>query len=183
MQEMLVLVNANDKPVGYASHAQAHEAGLLHRAFSILIVDSRGRLLLQRLADGKYHSGGLWSNSCCGHPHRGETLTATTSLRLYEEMGIQCPLHHITAIIYRANLSNGLIEYEYDHIYAGLFDGSPNVDPVEVPEWRWLPIDQLAHAIETHPSDFTASFRIIVNHAKLMELACWRALIDGRRRN
>lgn len=119
--EELVLVDEYDRATGTAEKMQVHRDGLLHRAFSIFIFDLKGRLLLQKRALGKYHSQGLWTNTCCGHPRPGEPTLAAARRRLLEEMGIDCPvLMEVEAFVYRTQVSNGLIENEYDHIYVGL---------------------------------------------------------------
>src|SRR5947207_15440533 len=117
MNEFLILVDDHDKPWGKLEKDQVHQLGLLHRAFSVFIFNSKGELLLQQRADEKYHSAGLWSNSCCGHPRFGEELIHAVSRRLEEEVGISCDIKFAFSFIYKADFENGLSEHEYDHIF------------------------------------------------------------------
>ncbi|WP_245637118.1 isopentenyl-diphosphate Delta-isomerase [Burkholderia singularis] len=174
MDEMLILVDRSDKPLGFDTKTRIHQIGALHRAFSIFIFDHQNRLLLQRRALRKYHSAGLWSNSCCGHPRHGEELEAAVSRRLREEMGVDCQMRKVTALTYRAELPNGLIEHEYDHIFAGTLDGEPVANPDEVADWEWVPVDQLLDRVERQPYDFTVWFREILGRARMEGLAQWR---------
>ncbi|AOJ01884.1 isopentenyl-diphosphate delta-isomerase [Burkholderia mayonis] len=176
MDEMLILVDRNDTPLGFDTKARIHQSGALHRAFSIFIFDHQERLLLQRRALGKYHSAGLWSNSCCGHPRQGEELGAAVARRLREEMGFDCELCKVSALTYRAQLPNGLIEHEYDHIYVGMFEGEPVANPDEVADWRWSLCDEVLDLMEHRPHDFTVWFREIMGRATADGLlAQWRA--------
>ncbi|WP_321785352.1 isopentenyl-diphosphate Delta-isomerase [Burkholderia pyrrocinia] len=167
MEDMLILVDGNDAPVGTDTKTRVHQLGLLHRAFSIFIFDRDGRWLLQRRALGKYHSAGLWSNSCCGHPRHGETLDAAASRRLREEMGIACDLRRITALTYRAPMPNGLIEHEYDHVFVGSAEHEPAVNTDEVDDWQWMRGDQVLDLTAQRPHDFTVWFREILARVRL----------------
>lgn len=153
-RESVILVDERDVVVGEAEKLEAHRRGTLHRAFSVVVLDGTGRVLLQRRAGSKYHSGGLWSNTCCGHPRPGEDTGAAAARRLREEMGFRCPLEPAGTFVYRAQLGE-LVEHEYDHVFAGRFDGSPKPDPVEVAEWRWVGLDELAEDLEAHPERYT----------------------------
>lgn len=155
MNQQLILVNENDEEVGFGEKLSVHQNAQLHRAFSLFVVNSRNQLLLQRRALHKYHSGGLWANTCCSHPIRGEKQEDTIHRRLKEEMGFDCELNHMFHFIYRVELDNGLTEYEYDHVYLGRNDGSPNPDPEEVCEWKWMDLEELHYDIRKNPSKYT----------------------------
>jgi len=155
----VILVDADDRPVGTMGKFEAHQRGLTHRAISVIIRDRHNRLLLQQRAFDKYHSGGLWTNTCCSHPRPGEETVDAASRRLTEVMGFTCPLTHLFTTHYRANVSRGLIEDEVVHVFGGRFDGTPEPDPAEVAEWCWRDADELAHDIEARPEAYTVWFR------------------------
>jgi isopentenyl-diphosphate delta-isomerase len=157
MEDLVVLVDAGDRAVGTAPKLAAHRTGALHRAFSVFVFDGRGRLLLQRRAAAKYHSGGLWTNSCCGHPRPGEAVLDAAGRRLREEMGISCVLRPVGAFTYRARLGE-LEEHEFDHVLVGRFDGEPVPDPGEVAAWRWVEPGEAARELAASPEAFTAWF-------------------------
>ncbi len=159
IEPLVVLVDENDRIVGSMPKQEAHEKGLLHRAFSILICDKAGRYLLQLRHPAKYHSGGLWTNTCCSHPQPGETTEAAASRRLVEEMGFTVPLTYAGSFIYRCSFGNGLTEYELDHVFTGQFDGVAEPDPKEVSDTRWVTREQLLQEMELHPEQFTYWFR------------------------
>lgn len=159
-EELVVLVDERDGERGVSPKLEAHREGRLHRAFSVFVFDPSGRLLLQRRARGKYHSAGLWSNTCCGHPRPGELLIKAAHRRLREEMGIDCLLRPAFDFTYRAELENGLIEHEYDHVFVGRFAGTPAPDPDEVAEWRWASVSETLADLEQRPQHYTAWFRI-----------------------
>ena len=158
--ENVVLVNQQDEAIGAEDKIKAHLLGALHRAFSIFVINSAGQLLMQRRAMTKYHSPGLWSNTCCGHPRPGETIAVASQRRLREEMGFETNLNEVFSFVYRANLEDGLIENEYDHVLVGFFDGVPNPDPAEISEWRWLDTARLSLDVKRHPENYTCWFRI-----------------------
>jgi isopentenyl-diphosphate Delta-isomerase len=160
MNEHVILVNADDVPIGSREKQEAHVEGVLHRAFSVFVFDSGGRMLLQRRAATKYHSGGLWTNTCCSHPRPGESTAAAAQRRLQEEMGFACPLSTAFSFVYRADVGGGLIEHEYDHVFLGRYDGEPAPDPVEVDGWRWVSPAAIARELESDPGSFTFWFRI-----------------------
>jgi isopentenyl-diphosphate delta-isomerase len=156
----VILVDKEDKPSGTAEKMEAHRKGLLHRAFSIFIFNSKGEMLLQQRAISKYHSGGLWTNTCCSHPAPGEeTMTAATR-RMEEEMGIAPPVEKIFDFIYQAELENGLIEHEFDHVLAGEYDGPVNVNKEEVMDYCFKPLSAIRDSLQSHPQKYTAWFRI-----------------------
>lgn len=179
--EMLILVDGNDVPVGFDTKLDIHKRGALHRAFSVLIFDGRGRLMLQRRARRKYHSAGLWTNTCCGHPRPGEETGLAAKRRLREEMGFDCDLGKVAAFTYRALLPNGLVEHEYDHVYVGRFDGEPEPDPAEASEWRWLDTTALREAVAARPDDFTIWFREMLARAPHDGIEHWRTLAVAMR--
>jgi isopentenyl-diphosphate Delta-isomerase len=161
--ERLVLVDEDDREVGSEGKLAAHEAGLLHRAFSIFVVNGAGALLLQRRAASKYHSGGRWSNACCGHPRPGEPLGAAAHRRLREEMGFDCGLARISSFRYRARLDGGLVENEIDHVLVGTWEGAPSPDPGEADGWRWVERGALEARLREAPEEFTVWFRLILD--------------------
>jgi len=156
--ERVVLVDHRDRPIGSAEKLDAHRRSLLHRAFSVFILDDDGRLLLQRRAPGKYHSGGLWTNTCCGHPRPGEALVDAARRRLIEEMGIDVPLRQVTAFRYSAPVGEGLRERELDHVLVGRWTGSPEPDPAEADAWRWVWPHEALRDAENRPERYTAWF-------------------------
>lgn len=155
-REMVVLVDAQDREAGTGEKLAVHRAGQLHRAFSVFVFDLRGNLLLQRRADGKYHSAGLWSNTCCGHPRPGEDTAAAAHRRLREEMGFDCPLTHRFSFVYRADLDGGLVEHELDHVFEGRHPDPPEPDPTEVGEWRRAPVPALVADLARNPGRYSA---------------------------
>ena len=156
MEEQLILVTEADEQIGTLGKMEVHENGILHRAFSVFIFNSRKQLLLQKRASSKYHSAGLWTNTCCSHPRVNETVESAARRRLKEEMGIHTPLTHRFSFIYRAELENGLIEHELDHVLFGNFDGKAQADPQEVADWKWIGIEELDEALKTRQNDYTA---------------------------
>ncbi|WP_230731391.1 isopentenyl-diphosphate Delta-isomerase [Pseudomonas fitomaticsae] len=172
--EELVLVDEYDRATGTAEKMQVHRDGLLHRAFSIFIFDLKGRLLLQKRALGKYHSQGLWTNTCCGHPRPGEPTLAAARRRLLEEMGIDCPvLMEVEAFVYRTQVSNGLIENEYDHIYVGLSRVDPKVNPDEAMDWRWSSLHAVFGEIRRDAAGFTVWLQLILRQHDISTLRGW----------
>ncbi len=160
--QRIVLVDRADRAIGVGEKMQVHREGRLHRAFSVFVFDRRGRLLLQRRAQSKYHSAGLWSNTCCGHPRRGERVIESGQRRLKEEMGFGCKLRWVAALRYRADVGNGLIENEYDHILFGRHDADPVPDSSEVLEWDWCRHDALRKNVRRDPDAYSAWFKVLV---------------------
>ena len=162
MEERVILVDEDDREVGTELKLPAHLDGKLHRAFSIFVFDNAGSMLLQRRADTKYHSAGLWSNTCCGHPLPGEPTDDAAHRRLGEEMGFDCLLQPAFRFRYRAELGNGLVENEYDHVLVGSFAGRPVPNPQEVAEWRWAAVDDVSDDQVARPTLYSVWFRIAV---------------------
>jgi isopentenyl-diphosphate Delta-isomerase len=163
MEEKIVLVDEHDNPVGEMGKLEAHQQGLLHRAFSVFVFNSAGELLLQRRALGKYHSGGLWTNTCCSHQRSGESTLDAAHRRLREEMGFDCPLEEVHSFVYRAELDPGLTEHEYDHVLVGEWEGAPNPDPNEAMEWRWVAIPELRADIAAQPERYTYWLKFVLD--------------------
>lgn len=157
--EQVILVNPSDEPVGVAGKLDVHRDGRLHRAFSVFVVRDDGWHLLQQRAFGKYHSGGRWSNACCGHPRPGERTIDAARRRLNEELGIDCELEHRTTFTYRADVGEGLLEHEIDHVFVGRHAGEPRPDPHEVAACRWMEPPAIDAELRARPDDFTAWFR------------------------
>ena len=156
---MVTLVDLDDRPVGAAEKEEAHEKPLLHRAFSVFLTDPAGkRMLLQKRAKGKYHSGGLWTNACCSHPEPGEDLMAAAHRRLGEELGIDSGLREIGRFVYLHRFSDRLYEYEYDHVLLGRYDGPVRPDPEEAEEIRWADMDDVRRELLEEPERFTPWF-------------------------
>jgi isopentenyl-diphosphate Delta-isomerase len=160
--EHVILVDREDNPLGLMEKMEAHEKGLLHRAFSVFVTNDKGEVLLQKRAESKYHSGGLWTNTCCSHPRDGEDILDAGKRRLQEEMGFVVELTYAYAFIYRAELDKGMTEHEYDHVMTGVFNGEPNPNPEEVGDWKFIAWDDLLEDMTQHPENYTAWFRIIM---------------------
>lgn len=158
--EYVVLVNDHDTQIGIMEKMAAHIVPRLHRAFSIFLFNSRGELLLQQRALSKYHSPGLWTNTCCSHPRDGETLEQATTRRLKEEMGMQCEMHEVFTFIYKAPVGLGLIEHEFDHVWFGTTDDTPVINTDEVASWKYMAIDDIANDMKNHPEHYTEWFKI-----------------------
>lgn len=159
--ELLALVDENDQWIGSMEKLKVHELGLLHRAVSVLVFNDKGECLMQRRAIGKYHSPGLWTNTCCTHPRIDEHPLRAASRRLLEEMGIITGIQPIFSFTYRVPLSNGLIEHEYDHVFTGIYNKEPIPHPSEVMEWRYQSIDSICEELKSKPETYTAWFRIL----------------------
>ena len=161
MEEQVVLVDTNDQPLGLMPKMEAHEKGVLHRAFSVFILNDAGELMLQQRALHKYHSPGLWTNTCCSHQRNGESNITAGKRRLQEEMGFVAELHELTSFIYKAPFNNGLTEHELDHIMIGHFNGTPEINPEEVANWKWMYVDDVRDDIQKQPDNYTVWFIII----------------------
>jgi isopentenyl-diphosphate delta-isomerase len=156
----VILVNSDDNYLGTMEKMKAHQTGELHRAFSIYLVNDKGDFLLQRRAADKYHSAGLWTNTCCSHPNQDETTMAAAIRRLDEEMGIATSLTHLYHFTYRVEFANGLIEHELDHVYLGTFNEPPNPNPNEVMEWKYMSTDEIIKDVKEHPELYTEWFKL-----------------------
>ena len=163
MEERVILVDDDDRPVGTAEKMDAHRRGRLHRAVSVFVFNSEGALLIQRRAMDKYHSGGLWSNTCCSHPRPGEDTLDAARRRLREEMGIDCALTPVHRFVYRAELDGGLCEHEYDHVFFGRCDVPPAPDPREVADWRWSPVPAVLSDVVLRPWEYTVWFGLALS--------------------
>ena len=160
-EEEVILVDTNDRPLGTMPKMEAHEKAVLHRAFSVFILNKKGELLLQQRAWEKYHSPGLWTNSCCSHQRKGESNLEAGNRRLQEEMGMEADLEELFSFIYKAPFDNGLTEHELDHVLLGYSDSDPNINSDEVPAFRWAPLETIAAEMQADPDQFTAWFKII----------------------
>lgn len=160
--ENVILVDTSDTPVGQMEKLKAHLKGELHRALSVLIFNSKGEILLQQRAFSKYHTPGLWSNSCCSHPRPGEDSLEAATRRLGEEMGFTVQLKKSFDFIYRAHFENGLIEHEFDHVFFGTFDGEPEINPMEANDYKWVKPVDLMEDMRSVPEHYTVWFRIIM---------------------
>jgi isopentenyl-diphosphate delta-isomerase len=165
--EKVILVDEEDRVIGSMDKMEAHRKGILHRAFSILVFNSKGEVLLQKRAKNKYHSGGLWTNTCCSHPAPGESMGNATRKRLKHEMGIDLQPEFGYTFIYESQLDQGLIEHELDYVYTGIFDGVPDINKDEVEDWKFVNIKSLRDDIGRHPERYTVWFKLIMNHSEL----------------
>lgn len=160
-QEQVILVNENDEPIGSMEKIEAHEKALLHRAFSVFILNDKNEVMLQQRAASKYHSPLLWTNTCCSHQRAGETNIAAGKRRLLEEMGFQVDLKELFSFIYKAPFDNGLTEHELDHVMVGYSNQDPNINREEVEAWKWMSMEAIKHDMKDHPENYTAWFKII----------------------
>jgi len=160
--EEVILVDENDREIGTMEKMEAHRNPLLHRAVSVFIVNSKGEWLLQQRALNKYHSNGLWTNTCCSHPRPGETNLETAKRRLLEEMGMNTELKEIFDFIYCESLDNELTEYELDHVFVGITDQKPNINTDEVLNWKYVSYEELKNDLSEFPERYTVWFRKIV---------------------
>lgn len=163
MSEYVILVDESDKPLGLMEKMEAHEKGLLHRAISVFILNEKREIMLQQRAFEKYHSGGLWTNTCCTHPRDGESTIEAANRRLEEEMGLSCALQPLFSFIYRAEFDNDLIEHELDHVFVGHTNENviPKLNPEEAASWKWMSIPDIEADIIQNPNHYTAWFKIV----------------------
>lgn len=176
-EEYVILVDEQDHEIGQSGKMEAHELGLLHRAFSILIFNSKGELLLQQRAAHKYHSPLLWTNSCCSHQRPGEQTLAAAKRRLQEEMGLQAQMKEAFQFIYQAKLDQGLTEHELDHVLIGTTDDNPIINPEEVAAYRWVGLTELVKNIEQEPQTYTVWFKILIQqHLEAISKAAYESV-------
>lgn len=156
----VILVDELDNAVGSCEKLAAHKEGLLHRAFSVFIFNSKGEMLLQQRAMEKYHSGGLWTNACCSHPAEGEDLASAAHRRLKEEMGFNTDVEKVFDFVYKASFENGLTEYEFDHVFIGYYDEAIHANREEVMDYCYKSLDEIRASLSTHPHRYTAWFQL-----------------------
>lgn len=161
--EELILVDANDQEIGVMEKMEAHEKGLLHRAFSILLFNLKGELLLQQRALEKYHSPGLWTNTCCSHPRPKERTEDAAHRRLFQEMGMKAELNEAFHFTYRAALEHGLIEHEIDHVFIGFTEETPQINTTEVMAYQWISLEDIQTDIQKNPNRYTAWFKLLMD--------------------
>lgn len=157
---LVILVDEQDNELGTMPKLAAHQPPVLHRAFSVFIFNDKQEMLLQQRAAGKYHSAGLWTNACCSHPIPGEETINAAKRRLKEEMGFETAIEKAFSFVYQADFDNGLGEYEYDHVFAGVYDGAIQPDPEEVSDYRFLSMEAIEQLLETDPDQFTVWFQL-----------------------
>ena len=161
IEEKVILVDTNDEPIGLMEKMAAHEQALLHRAFSVFVLNDKNEVMLQQRASQKYHSPLLWTNTCCSHQRAGESNTQAGKRRLEEEMGFKTELKELFHFIYKAPFDNGLTEHELDHVMIGYSNQEPKINPEEVESWKWMKIEDIKNDMEIHPEIYTVWFKII----------------------
>lgn len=170
MIEKVILVDKNDNELGTMEKQEAHVKGLLHRAFSVFIFNDKNELLLQRRAVNKYHSGGLWTNTCCSHPRQNEKTEDAAKRRLLEEMGLRSTLKKQFDFVYKAKLDNNLYEHEFDHVFFGFTNDLPIINPEEVEEYTYKTLEDIGNEMKTIPDKYTEWFKI-----------CFREVVNSHR--
>lgn len=160
-EENVILVNEADEPIGLMPKMEAHEKAVLHRAFSVFIMNDKGQTMLQQRAKDKYHSPLLWTNTCCSHQRDGESNIEAGKRRLQEEMGFETELNELFSFIYKASFDNGLTEHEFDHVMMGNYNDAPKINPEEVEDWKWMYPSEIREDIAKNPGQYTAWFKII----------------------
>lgn len=160
-EEKVILVNENDEPIGLMNKLEAHEKAVLHRAFSVFILNDKNEVMLQQRAHQKYHSPLLWTNTCCSHQREGETNIQAGTRRLFEEMGFSAELKELFHFIYKAPFDNGLTEHELDHVMIGYYNDEPKINPEEVENWKWMSIEAIKDDIQVQSENYTIWFKII----------------------
>lgn len=161
IEENVILVNTKDEPIGLMPKLEAHEKAVLHRAFSVFVLNDKNQIMLQQRAHHKYHSPLLWTNTCCSHQREGESNIQAGSRRLFEEMGFYTELKELFHFIYKAPFDNGLTEHELDHVMIGYYNESPTINPEEVEDWKWMGIEEVQSDIQLRPEEYTVWFKII----------------------
>ena len=169
-EEKVILVTPKDEPIGMMPKMEAHEKAVLHRAFSVFVINSKNELMLQQRAFEKYHSPGLWTNTCCSHQRSQEGNIEAGTRRLKEEMGFETDLEYLFNFIYKAPFDNGLTEHELDHVMLGRYENKPKINPKEVASWKWMHIDKIHVDLINNTENYTTWFAIIFerfyNHLK-----------------
>lgn len=160
-EDNVILVNQKDEQIGLMPKLEAHEKAVLHRAFSVFILNSKNEIMLQQRAHHKYHSPLLWTNTCCSHQREGETNIQAGSRRLFEEMGFETGLKELFHFIYKAPFDNGLTEHELDHVMIGYYEDEPKINSEEVENWKWMCIEDVRSDMQLHPEIYTVWFKII----------------------
>ncbi|MDR6967020.1 isopentenyl-diphosphate delta-isomerase [Flavobacterium arsenatis] len=160
-EEKVILVNEKDEQIGLMPKLEAHEKAVLHRAFSVFILNEKNEIMLQQRASQKYHSPLLWTNTCCSHQREGETNVQAGTRRLFEEMGFKTELKELFHFIYKAPFDNGLTEHELDHVMIGYYNEAPEINPEEVESWKWMCIEDVKSDMQLHPEIYTVWFKII----------------------
>jgi isopentenyl-diphosphate delta-isomerase len=160
-EEKVILVNENDEQIGLMPKLEAHEKAVLHRAFSVFVLNKNNEVMLQQRAAAKYHSPLLWTNTCCSHQREGESNLVAGARRLQEEMGFATDLKELFHFIYKAPFDNGLTEHELDHVMIGYYDGEPIINPEEVENWKWMSIEAIKNDMLVNPTEYTIWFKII----------------------
>ncbi|WP_418263844.1 isopentenyl-diphosphate Delta-isomerase [Flavobacterium faecale] len=161
IEENVILVNEKDEQIGLMPKLEAHEKAVLHRAFSVFVLNDKNEMMLQQRAAHKYHSPLLWTNTCCSHQREGETNLEAGSRRLYEEMGFETELKELFHFIYKAPFDNGLTEHELDHVMIGYYNEAPIINTDEVQDWKWMAIEAVQKDIKSNPDSYTVWFKII----------------------
>jgi len=159
-KEFVILVDETDFPTGKMEKMEAHRKGVLHRAFSVFIFNSRGELMMQQRSFSKYHSPGLWTNTCCSHPRVGEYTIAAAHRRMKEEMGFDCKMEEIFSFTYQADVGNGLTEHEFDHVFIGIYDNPPQINREEAENWKFMLMADIKKDMLESPANYTVWFRI-----------------------
>ena len=161
IEEQVILVNEQDEPIGLMNKMEAHEKAVLHRAFSVFVLNDKNEVMLQQRAHHKYHSPLLWTNTCCSHQRAGETNIEAGKRRLFEEMGFETELKELFHFIYKAPFDNGLTEHELDHVMIGHYNDAPIINLDEVESWKWMPIEAIKDDMLANPNSYTVWFKII----------------------
>lgn len=171
MEDKVILVDRNDKKIGLDGKMSAHRKGHLHRAISIFVFNRKGETMLQQRALTKYHSKGLWTNTCCSHPLDGETILHAAHRKLKQEMGFDCKMRESFSFIYKEKVGSGLTEHEFDHVLFGVYDRPPKLNPEEAKDWKWMSMKELRKDAKAHPRRYTAWLKVLLNNEKLGKMA------------
>ena len=170
MNSLVILVDDKDQEIGQEDKKIAHQKGKKHRAFSIIIFNSKGEMLIQKRAANKYHSGGLWSNTCCSHPRPGFPTLDEAQLRLNEEMGFTCAIKEIFHFSYETRFNSNMFENEIDHVFLGKYNGEVKINLEETSEYKWMSLNKLKEDMTNNPEHYTFWFKLIIN--KYANLIC-----------